>query len=557
MLGNRVCVLGGGPLGLVATKNLAEQGMHVTTFEKGSKVGGIWTIRDGQLSVLPTTTKNTSKQVSSFTDLRYPKDAKTHPSAKQVETYLDNYADTFDILKHFRFDTEVVAIRRDEHNTAWVVTTKSTKGSNGATEVHHFDRVVVASGLLSVAKMPRFQGSERFQGDLMHSREFKDPSKYEGKRVIVVGVGATGVDIASFIVKAKAKQVYLSHRAQMLLLPRMVAGKAFDHNMSRRLGLIMRRLMAWIPGHILKFMANPMVAARQAAYPWLSDHPSFNAPRKMDGLPYRVPMFSDDLAYNIRQGAVQTTQGIEEITGPRSVRMTDGTELDDIDAIVVCSGYTYDLSFLQGPGNPCDPALAPDGFKAHRAAKYYDPDYPFARLYQGILSEQYPDSLAILGHMLIMKPPFVVADLATMAIASLWSGSYPGGMPSKAAMRADIDKQYDFVVKMCANGPIHYPGFRMSLGEATYKWLNTVAGTGVLERIGNWGPAAFRLWWQDRKFYNLLMDGIDCPATYRLFDTPYGRKSWKGAKQAILDANEEVRAMGEQWKKEEADKKSK
>ncbi|KAH7012693.1 flavin-binding monooxygenase-like-domain-containing protein [Microdochium trichocladiopsis] len=476
-----------------------------------------------QLSVLPTTTKNTSKQVSSFTDLRYPKEAKTHPSAKQVENYLDSYADTFDVLKHFRFDTEVVAVQRDEHNGAWMVTTKSTKeGSNGATEVHRFDRVVVASGMLNVAKMPKFQGSEQFEGDLMHAREFKDPSKYEGKRVIVVGVGATGVDIASFIVKAKAKQVFLSHRAQMLLLPRMVSGKAFDHSMSRRMGTIMRCLMAWIPGPIMKFIATPMIAARKAAYPWLNDHPSFNAPRKIDCLPYRVPMFSDDLADNIRQGTVQTTQGIAEITGPRSVRMTDGTELDDIDAIVVCSGYTYDLSFLQGPGNPCDPALAPDGFRAHRAAKYYDPDYPFARLYHGILSEQYPDSLAIIGHMLIMKPPFVVADLEAMAIASL---------------------QYDFIVKMCANGPIHYPGFCFSLEQATYNWLNTVGGTGAMVA--------------GCKFYNLLMDGIDCPATYRLFDTPYGRKSWKGAKQAILDANEEVRVMGEQWKKEEANKKLK
>lgn len=62
MLGNRVCVLGAGPIGLVATKNLSEQGLHVTTFEKSDHIGGIWHPSKTGLSVLPITSKNTSKQ---------------------------------------------------------------------------------------------------------------------------------------------------------------------------------------------------------------------------------------------------------------------------------------------------------------------------------------------------------------------------------------------------------------------------------------------------------------------------------------------------------------
>lgn len=74
--------------------------------------------------------------------------------------------------------------------------------------------------MLNIPRMPSFKGSDLFGGDIMHSHEFKDPTKYEGKRVLVVGVGATGADTQSFLKRANAKKIYLSHRKQMLLVCR-------------------------------------------------------------------------------------------------------------------------------------------------------------------------------------------------------------------------------------------------------------------------------------------------------------------------------------------------
>ena len=63
--------------------------------------------------------------------------------------------------------------------------------------------------------------------------------------------------------------------------------------------------------------------------------------RPVDGIFHRIPLFSADLADNLKDGSVKSVMGIQEITGPKTVMLTDGTVLEDIDAIIFCSGYDY------------------------------------------------------------------------------------------------------------------------------------------------------------------------------------------------------------------------
>lgn len=82
----------------------------------------------------------------------------------------------------------------------------------------HLDRIIVAPGIFQTINQPKVKGIEKFAGEAIHSREFKDPTKYKGTNVVVVGVGATGADTTSFLVKAGAEKVYLSHRSQYFLV---------------------------------------------------------------------------------------------------------------------------------------------------------------------------------------------------------------------------------------------------------------------------------------------------------------------------------------------------
>ncbi|EQB49312.1 hypothetical protein CGLO_11345 [Colletotrichum gloeosporioides Cg-14] len=519
-------------------KNLIEQGLQVTAIEQNEFIGGNWHLspRKGQTTALPWTSFNTSKQTCHYTDFPFPKDAPTHPPAKDVERYLEAYADNFDLKRHVQFSTKVAKIERDDDANKWTIYTRSTKSDaeNAVEEQQVFDRIVIATGILNVPVDVNIKGIDKFEGEAVHSRDFKEPNRYEGKNVLIIGVGATGVDTQSFLKKAKAKSIYLSHRGQYYLLPRMMNGKAFDHTMSLRAMTIIRTLGDWWPRGCAMLFSKAMVSARRKAFPWLDKHPSFMSPRKLDGVEHRIPTFSNDLADNLRDGSVKAVTGVQEITGPKSVTLTDGTVLDDIDAIVVCSG-------------------PPDNYKRINAAKYKDPHDTLPRLYRGFISEQYPESLAVLGHFLIMGPPFVVYDLATMALSSLWSGQAP--IPDRKEMARDIDAHYDTVVETLGRGPVPHMGARM-FGSDTFIWLNKIAGTGVTDRLLCFSLDAWKLWWNDRKFYNLLTDGVNSPPLLRLFDTGRGRKTWPGAKEAIIANNEDVKQLGEKWKQEQ-DKKTK
>lgn len=452
-------------------------------------------------------------------------------------------------MPHIKLNTEVVKIERNEKQNKWTVSTrKTTQDANGPITAHQFDRVVVVNGMLNVPNMPHFKGSELFKGEIIHSRQFRDAENYKGKKVVVVGVGASSVDIQAFLVKAGAK-VYLSHRASIILLPRMTQGKAFDHSLNHRTASVVRWLAACAPLLMASLLTKGMAAMTFKHFPALKTHPSFTKPRRLDGVPHRVPCFDNDLAHNLEAGVVQSCQGIEAFTGARSIRLLDGTELDDVDAVVVCSGYHYDFSLIRGAGNPTDPAKAPDGYERMRKAKFYDPHTVFPRLYHGFISEQFPESLAFIGSMIIMKPPFVVSDLSSMALASLWTEQWP--VPTPREMARDIDAHYNSFLAFLKRGPLPHPGFRWATSRATYMWLNEVGGTGVNERLGAWGWEAWKFWWQDRKFYNLLMSGVDTPFVYRLFETGRGRKPLPDAREAIERTNREVDAMVEEWKKAE------
>ncbi|KAM0816745.1 putative Flavin-binding monooxygenase-like-domain-containing protein [Seiridium cardinale] len=555
-VGDQVCVIGTGVLGLVAIKNLIEQGLDVTAFERNGHLGGNWHVSDdtNQVTATAMTTANTSKQINGFTDFPFGDDVAVHPSSKSIREYLESYARHFDLLQHIKFSTRVLKVERDDATGKWIVHTQDASRSASVTPTQQvFDRLVVATGLLNGRNMVNIPRVKEFSGDVLHSQGFKDAYRYTGKNVLVVGIGATGADTTSFLKKAGAANIYLSHRGQTYLLPRMVDGKAFDHSMSHPLNCIMRYLGSWSPGLVITMMSKGLRSAQFKAFPWLAQHPSFSSPRPLPKAPmlHRVPIFSDDLAENLGNGSVKSVLGIREVTGPRSLKLVDGTSLDDIDAIVICSGYHYDFSLVAGAGNPVDPDKAPEHYRRMRATPYFDPGHPFPRLYHGFISEQYPESLAFLGHMLIAGPPFVMYDLISMALAGLWTGN--NTVPTGSEMRKDIDAHYDTIVKALHTDYVHHPGVRVN-SKATYEWLNETAGTGVSDHIGNFSITACKVWWNDRKFYNLLMDGVAVPAVYRLFDTGRGRKPWSGARAHIEKVNQEVAQMGEAWKKQEKTK---
>lgn len=148
-----------------------------------------------------------------------------HPTAKDIGNYLQSYAHHFDLIAHIQFSTKIIRVQRDESARKWIVTTRTS--ASPTLNVHLFDRIVVATGILNTRHQVKILGAEKFGGEVMHSREFKDASRYVGKNVLVVGFGATGCDTASFLKEAGAENVFLSHRGQGYLVRFLAALRGY------------------------------------------------------------------------------------------------------------------------------------------------------------------------------------------------------------------------------------------------------------------------------------------------------------------------------------------
>jgi dimethylaniline monooxygenase (N-oxide forming) len=130
------------------------------------------------------------------------------PSGKQVQQYLESYAEVFDIRRHIQTNTRVVQVVRNDDDTKWIVRVLEDGQDKKAIE---FDKVAVCIGAWVHPKLPQFEGKDMFKGEVMHSREVKRPTDFTGKRVVVLGLGNTAADTSTTLV-GHASQIHLSHR---------------------------------------------------------------------------------------------------------------------------------------------------------------------------------------------------------------------------------------------------------------------------------------------------------------------------------------------------------
>ncbi|GAB0192804.1 dimethylaniline monooxygenase 1 [Grus japonensis] len=206
----RVAAVGAGVSGLTATKCCLEEGLEPTGFEQSRDIGGLWHytehVEAGRPSLCPSVISNTSKEMSVFPDFPYPEDFPVFLPDAQLLDYLWHYTERFGLQKHIKFGTTVVSIRKhpDFATTGqWDVVTET----DGKQTSHVFDAVMVCSGNFSKPSLPPhgFPGIEKFQGQYFHSRRYKHPDVFQGKRVLVVGKGNSGVDIAVEASRVAAK----------------------------------------------------------------------------------------------------------------------------------------------------------------------------------------------------------------------------------------------------------------------------------------------------------------------------------------------------------------
>ena len=310
-----MAVVGAGAAGLVAARELRDEGHDVVVFEKGGEVGGVWVFDPSQesdtLGVDESRTKvhssmyaslrtNLPREVMAYNDFPFTGthagDNRRFCGHAEVQGYLASFARHFGLRPLIRFNTELLAATPQQGSAGvetenemeqtqnkwgprWKVESAQVGAAAGESVEEVFDALVVCNGHYSEPRVPKFEGAESFPGIQMHAHSYRSPDDFAGKKVLLVGAAASGEDISREIASV-ADAVYLSARS-------------------------------W---------QNPE---------WAKPGQSPVGPR---GNLWRRP-------------------NVAQLQPDGTVKFVDGTVTEDkIDAVVYCTGYRYHFPFLEGTG---------------------------------------------------------------------------------------------------------------------------------------------------------------------------------------------------------------
>ncbi|XP_051132542.1 flavin-containing monooxygenase FMO GS-OX-like 2 [Andrographis paniculata] len=225
-----VAVVGAGAAGLAAARALRMESHRVVVYEKSGHIGGTW-VYDPRVesdpigldpdretvhsSLYRSLRTNLPRQLMGFSDYPFPRggngDPRTFPGHEEVLRFLTGFAAHFGLSESIRLETEVVRVEQNKDNDGWVVESRRN-GSNSNPSVEEvFDAVVICNGHHTRPRSASFPGMEKWPGKQIHSHNYRVPDPFQDQIVVIIGDGASAVDIALEISKV-AKQVHLSSR---------------------------------------------------------------------------------------------------------------------------------------------------------------------------------------------------------------------------------------------------------------------------------------------------------------------------------------------------------
>ncbi|KAL1022478.1 hypothetical protein UPYG_G00028240 [Umbra pygmaea] len=333
-----VAVIGAGPSGLTSIKSCLDEGLEPTCFESSEDIGGLWRFKERpdpeRANIYQSVIINSSKEMMSYSDFPPPADLPNNMHHTQLLIYLRLYANTFDLLKHIQFQTTVLSVRQRPDFPAsgqWEVQTERS----GQKKTWVFDAVMVCTGHFTQPHLPLsdFPGIEEFKGKYLHSWEYRSAEGLEGKKVVVVGIGNSGGDIAVDASRI-AEQVYLSTRRGAWVVSRVgEGGLPGDLVGTSRWDRLMQKLF---PSWIASSLENKVNQ--------IFNHRLYGLQPK-HGFFAQIPVVNDDLPGRIISGRVLIKPNIKEVRGS-SVVFDDGSVVDEVDVVVFATGYNYNYPFL-------------------------------------------------------------------------------------------------------------------------------------------------------------------------------------------------------------------
>lgn len=306
----RFLVIGAGPTGLAVAKALSAAGIAYEVAEATDHVGGNWAH-----GVYETAHIISSRKTTEYPDWPMPADWPDFPSAQQMRTYYDAFADAHALRASIRFGTTVQSVRpRADHR--WDVSL-----SDGDDV---YDGVVVCNGHHWHRDLPAW--TQRFAGELLHSKDYKRPSQLHGKRVLVVGGGNSGCDIASEAARVATSATW-SLRRGYWFLPKSIGGRPS-----------VEWMRPWAPVALQRAVLRTLVRVVLGRYR------DFGLPDPDHRLFEAHPTVNSEVFHYLQHGRLVVRADVVGVDG-HEVRFADG-RVESFDLIVCATGYHVSFPFL-------------------------------------------------------------------------------------------------------------------------------------------------------------------------------------------------------------------
>ena len=347
--------MGAGTSGVICAKVLKDHGVPVDVYEKGSGIGGIWRFKNdnGVSTCYRSLHINTSKRLMELSDFKFRDHIAEYPTHWEILEEFERFVDEFGIRPHIRFNTEVKHCERLDDGT-WKV---SVEGPDGP-YTEHYDFLCVANGHHWDPRYPDFPGE--FNGVTFHAHHYvdvHDPHDLEDKRVVVVGMGNSAMDIACELahVGQGASKVFLSQRSGVWIIPKIFGNTPqdkFQRHPMEEPSLIEKLRRKFVPRGLRVRAFDTLIQTIINITVGNPKRVGLKPPK--ESFSQRHPTVSQEIHNRLIHGDIVPKGNIAELMGDK-VKFEDGS-IEEVDAIIYATGYNirfpfFDETFISAPDN--------------------------------------------------------------------------------------------------------------------------------------------------------------------------------------------------------------
>ncbi|XP_057964091.1 probable indole-3-pyruvate monooxygenase YUCCA5 [Malania oleifera] len=316
---NGPVIVGAGPSGLAVAAGLREQGVPYVVLERADCIASLWQKRTYDRLKL-----HLPKQFCQLPKLPFPENFPEYPTKKQFIDYLESYAKHFEINP--QFNECVQSAKYDETCGLWRV--RTTVGSSRSEIEYICQWLVVATGENAECAIPEIEGLGEFDGEVIHACDYKCGEKFQGKRVLVVGCGNSGMEVSLDLCNHNAMPSMVV-RSSVHVLPREVLGKStFELAV-----LMMKWLPLWLVDKLVLILAW-LVLGNVEKYGL--KRPSIG-PLELKNIRGNTPVLDIGALEKIKSGGIKVVPGIKKFS-KNNVELVSGEKLH-IHSVVLATGY--------------------------------------------------------------------------------------------------------------------------------------------------------------------------------------------------------------------------